>query len=101
MAPRLRIVYNEMLAAANQLASESNEIRQMYNQLKNQTEHLHGHGFRGLTSEAWFKQMEDTLLPKTNQLADILEQSSEMLKRLNSLFQQADQEVGGLFKGRG
>ncbi len=101
MAARLRIVYNETLAAANQFATESSEIRQMYNQLKSQTEHLHGHGFRGLTSEAWFKQMEDTLLPKTNQLADILEQSSEMLKRLNSLFQQADQEVGGLFKGRG
>jgi len=101
MPARLRIVYNETLAAANHLASESHEIRQMYNQLKNQTEQLHGHGFRGLTSEAWFKQMEDTLLPKTNQLADILEQSSEMLKRLNSLFQQADQEVGGLFKARG
>ncbi len=101
MAARLRIVYNETLAAANQFASESSDIRQMYNQLKSQTEHLHGHGFRGLTSESWFKQMEDTLLPKTNQLADILEQSSEMLKRLNSLFQQADQEVAGLFKGRG
>jgi len=101
MVTRLRIVYNETLAAANALSSESHEIRQMFNQLKSQTEHLHGHGFRGLTSEAWFKQMEDTLLPKTNQLADILEQSSDMLKRLNSLFQQADQEVGGLFKGRG
>ncbi len=101
MAARLRIVYNETLAAANQLASESSDIHNMYHHLKNQTEHLHGHGFRGLSSEAWFKQMEDTLLPKTNQLADILEQSSEMLKRLNSLFQQADQEVGGLFKGRG
>jgi WXG100 family type VII secretion target len=101
MPARLRIAYNETLAAANQLSSESSDIRNMYNQLKNQTEHLHGHGFRGLSSEAWFKQMEDTLLPKTNQLADILEQSSEMLKRLNSLFQQADQEVGGLFKSRG
>ncbi len=101
MAARLRIVYNETLAAANQFSTESNEIRQMYNQLKSQTEHLHGHGFRGLTSEAWFKQMEDTLLPKTNQLADILEQCSEMLKRLNSLFQQADSDVAALFKGRG
>ena len=100
MAGRLRIAYNETLGAANQLASESQDIRNMYNQLRNNTEHLHGHGFRGLTSEAWFRQMEEILLPKTNQLADILEQSSEMLKRLNSLFQQAEQEVGGLFKRR-
>jgi WXG100 family type VII secretion target len=101
MAGRLRVAYNETLAAANQLAAESQDVRNVYNQLKNHTEHLHGHGFRGLSSESWFKQMEETLLPKTNQLADILEQSSEMLKRLNSLFQQAEQEVGGLFKGRG
>lgn len=101
MPGRIRLAYNETLAAANHLSAESHDIRNMYNQLKNHTEHLHGHGFRGMTSNAWFKEMEEILLPKTNQLADILEASSEMLKRLNSLFQQAEQESAQLFKGRG
>jgi WXG100 family type VII secretion target len=100
MPGRIRLVYNETLAAANQLSSESQDIRNMCNQIRNHTEQLHGHGFRGQTSEAWFRQMEETLLPKTNQLADILEACSDKLKALNSLFQQTDQEVGGLFKRR-
>ena len=100
MAARLRIVYNEVLNAANRLESEAHEIGALYQHLQNETEQLHHAGLRGYTSDAWYKDMHETLLPKTKQLADILSRTSHLLKSLNSAFQNTEQEAGGLFKTR-
>jgi WXG100 family type VII secretion target len=98
MAGRLRIAYNEVLNAANQLSQESHDIATLHTHLTSSTEALHHSGLRGFTSDAWYKDMHEILLPKTKLLADILEQASGKLKQLNSLFQNAEQESGSFFK---
>ena len=98
MAGRFRIAYNETLNAANRLSAESHDIGNLYQHLQSSTDQLHHAGLRGFTSDAWYKDMHETLLPKTKQLADILERASQKLKQLNSLFQNTEQESGGFFK---
>lgn len=98
MAGRLRIAYNETLNAANKLSQESHDINTLFTHLQSSTDALHSSGLRGFTSDAWYKDMHEILLPKTKQLAGILDRASQTLKSLNSLFQNAEQESGSFFK---
>jgi len=98
MAGRLRIAYNEVLNAANRLGAESHDINNLFTHLQSSTEALHHAGLRGFTSDAWYKDMHEILLPKTKQLAGILERAGQQLRSLNSLFQNAEQESGSFFK---
>jgi len=98
MAGRLRIAYNEVLNAANRLSAESHDIGNLHTHLQSSTDQLHSSGLRGQTSDAWYKDMHEILLPKTKQLVGILERAGQQLKSLNSLFQNAEQESGSFFK---
>ncbi len=95
---QLRIEYNVMLGLSNSFASESHDIQQMYQSLRNNTEHLQGSGWKGVAADKWFREQESLLLPATLKLAQILNHIADLIKQLNSLFQAAEAEVGGLFK---
>jgi WXG100 family type VII secretion target len=98
MAGKLRVAYNETMNAANRLSAESHDIQTLFTHLQSSTEALHQSGLRGFTSDAWYKDMHEILLPKTKQLAGILDRAGAQLKSLNSLFQNAEQESGSFFK---
>src|SRR5689334_6437037 len=99
-AGKLRIEYNVLGNLSSKFQGEAHDVQQMYTQLKNHTEHLRGSGWIGQAADKWFNEMESLLLPKTQQLSHILNGIGDLLKQLNSLFQAAEQEVGGLFKRR-
>jgi WXG100 family type VII secretion target len=99
-AGKLRIEYNVLGNLSSKFQGEAHDVQQMYQQLKNHTEHLRGSGWIGQAADKWFNEMESLLLPKTQHLSQILNGVGDLLKQLNSLFQAAEQEVGGLFKRR-
>jgi uncharacterized protein YukE len=86
------------MGASNRLAAEAHDINNLFTHLQNSTEALHHAGLRGFTSDAWYKDMHEILLPKTKQLGGILDRAAQTLKSLNSLFQNAEQESGSFFK---
>ena len=98
MAQKIRVVYAELMTASNQFTQEGNEIGQLYQTLKSATDELHGGGFIGRTSDAWFKEMEGTVLPALQKLAQILERSSSTVKAVHSNFQAAEDESANLLK---
>lgn len=98
---KLRVEYNVMAGLSNSFAQEGHDIQQMYQHLRNQTEHLRGSGWIGRAADKWFNEQEQLLLPATLKLSQILIGVADLIKQLNSLFQAAEQEVGGLFKRAG
>jgi WXG100 family type VII secretion target len=97
-AGKLRIEYNVLGNLSSKFQGEAHDIQQMYQALKNHTEHLRGSGWIGRAADQWFNEMENILLPKTQMLGQILDGIGNLLKQLNSIFQAAEQEVGSLFK---
>ena len=98
MADKLRIVYSEVLKAASIVSEEAHAIGSLHDHLAADTDQLHHAGLRGYTSDAWYKDMHETLLPKTKELAAILESISEIIKVLAKLFQDTEQESAQVFK---
>lgn len=97
-AGKLRVEYNTLGSLSSKFSAEAHDIQQQYQNLKNHTEHLRGSGWIGRAADQWFNEMENLLLPKTQQLSHILDAIAQLLKQLNTLFQAAEQEVGALFK---
>jgi len=95
---KLRIEYNVMGTLSSKFHAEAHDIQQMYQALRNHTEHLRGSGWIGRAADKWFQEMENLLLPATLKLSQILGGIGDLIKQLNSLFQAAEQEVGALFK---
>lgn len=98
MPVRIRLVYNDLLSAANTMAQEAHETQQLYQFLNNAADELHGSGFVGRTADAFHKGMEQELLPATARLSKLLDRSAQTLKAVHSAFQSAEDESAGIFK---
>jgi WXG100 family type VII secretion target len=90
-----------MGSLSSSFSSEGHDIQQMYQHLKQHSEHLRGSGWVGRAADQWLNEMEQLLLPATLKLAQILIGLNDLIKALNTLFQGAEQECGALFKRRG
>jgi WXG100 family type VII secretion target len=95
---KIRLVYNDILSAANTFAQEGHETQQLYQFLNNAADELHGSGYIGKTADAFHRAMEQELLPATQRLAKLLERSAQTLKMVHSAFQSAEDESAGIFK---
>ena len=98
MADKLRIVYSEVLKAANVVAQEAHAISALHDRLAADADQLHHAGLRGYTSDVWYKDMAEILLPKTKELASILQAISDIINVLVKLYQNAEQESAQVFK---
>ena len=100
MAARIRMHYTDMGQAAQALSQEGQNIQQLYSALKNQTEGLHNNGWKGRGADAFFREMEGTILPGVQKLNNALSHSSDTINKIHQIFQNAEQEAAQLFKTR-
>jgi WXG100 family type VII secretion target len=100
MPGKIRAQYNDIKQAGQAFSNESNAIQSMSNQLKARTEDLHGKGWQGLGSDAYFKEMEGTILPALKRLEAALNSMSSTMKQVHDLFHNAENDVNQLFTKR-
>src|SRR4051795_8388315 len=100
MAGRIRAQYSDLTQASQAFTNEAHTIGSMYNQLKGRTEDLHGKGWQGLGSDAYFKEMEGTILPALKRLEGALNSMSSTMKQVHDLFHNAENDVNQLFTKR-
>jgi WXG100 family type VII secretion target len=98
MAAKIRMQYTDMGQAAQALSQEGQNIQTLYSQLKGQTESLHNNGWKGRGADAFFKEMEGTILPAVQKLNNALDHSADTINKIHQIFQNAETEAAQLFK---
>jgi WXG100 family type VII secretion target len=100
MPGRIRAHYNDLQQASQAFNNEAHTIGSMYNQLKGRTEDLHGKGWQGLGSDAYFREMEGTVLPAIKRLEAALNSMGSTIKQVHDIFHNAESDVNQLFTKR-
>jgi WXG100 family type VII secretion target len=98
MAKRIRAHYADLGQAAQAMSAEAANIQQMEHQLKGRVQDLHSKGWNGQGSDAFFKEMEQLVLPAIHRCHDALENNAQAINKIHSVFSAADDDVSQLFK---
>ena len=93
-------IAGDMGQAAQALNQEGQNVQTMYNQLKSHTESLHNNGWKGRGADAFFREMEGTILPAVQKLINAMDHSADTIKKIHDIFTSAEQEAAQLFKAR-
>ena len=101
MAKRIRAHYPDLGQAAQAMSSEAANILQMEHQLKGRVADLHSEGWNGQGSDAFFKEMEQLVLPAIHRCHKALEDNAQAINKIHSIFSSADDDVSQLFKQTG
>ncbi len=101
MTDKVKTDYEALSDAANRFSQESDRIKQVAGRLGHGAENLKRTSWTGKGAEAFFKEVEGSILPAYRRLADALKEASTILKALSKLFQDAEQEASGFVKGTG
>jgi WXG100 family type VII secretion target len=98
MAPRIRAHYGDLGQARDAMHSEADTVVQMTAHLKARIGDLHAKNWTGQGSDAFFREMEQTILPAMKRLSTALEQNGQVMGAISRIFQEADQDVVALFR---
>jgi WXG100 family type VII secretion target len=95
---RIQANYDDLGAAANLFARESQQTQQLMQQVGQLVGSLQGGGWIGLGANAFFQEMEELVNPAMQRLVNALNDASSAAKRIADVFKQAEEEAGSLFR---
>lgn len=97
MADEIKADYEQLEQVANKFSSQSEEIQQMLQQVKNGMEKLEP-DWIGRGSEAFFREMQGEILPAVQRLQQALEEANRVTKEIIETVQQAEDEAASPFR---
>ena len=93
--------YEALTDAGNRFSQESDRIKQIAGRLGRGAENLKRTSWTGKGADAFFHEVETSILPMYRRLSDALKEASKVMKDLGKLFQDAEQEASATVKGTG
>jgi WXG100 family type VII secretion target len=98
MADRIDVDYDELTRIAKSFSSEADAIAQLTTQTRAKVAGLHGNGWIGQGSEAFFAEMENLVLPSMDRLQKALDDTSSRTLDVIKTFHDAEDEARSLFQ---
>jgi WXG100 family type VII secretion target len=98
MANKVQAKYDELDQISGRLSEGSNRVSEMQAKLRSQIDVLQGGGWIGRGSDAFYNEMEDTVLPAVKKLEDALENASKVLRQAADRLKSAEQEASARFR---
>lgn len=97
MAEEFRAKYDDLEKVATQFSKQSEAINSMQQKLKASMSSLKS-GWIGVGSDAFFAEMEQTVLPASNRLKEVLGAASAVTKQISQLSRTAEEEASSRFR---
>jgi WXG100 family type VII secretion target len=98
MADQVEADYQALNKIASQFAQQASAIQQMFQKVSSQTNSLANGGWKGRGSDAFFKEMQDLVLPGVQRLRQSLEEASRVTKQVSSEMSKAEEEASSPFR---
>jgi WXG100 family type VII secretion target len=97
MADEVKADYEQLEQVANKFSSQSEEIQQVLQQVRNNMEKLEP-DWIGRGSDAFFREMQSEVLPAVQRLQQALEEANRVTKEVVQTMQQAEEEASAPFR---
>lgn len=95
MADKIEVDYEEMDRLAKAFLSEAEALTNLLTQTRNKVSGLHGAGWVGVGSDAFFNETETVVLPGFDRLQKAITQTGERTQELVRLMSDAEEEASG------
>ena len=97
MADEVKADYEQLEQVASKFSSQSEEIQQMFQTVKNNMDKLEP-DWIGRGSEAFFSEMQSEVLPAVMRLQQALEEANRVTKEVVQTMQDAEEEASSPFR---
>ena len=97
MADEVKADYEQLEQVASKFSSQSEEIQQMLQTVKNNMDQLEP-DWIGRGSEAFFSEMQSEVLPAVQRLQQALEEANRVTKEVVQTMQDAEEEASSPFR---
>ncbi|MAT42807.1 MAG: hypothetical protein CL609_10725 [Anaerolineaceae bacterium] len=94
----IELNYEEMQKCIQVFQNEASDLTTLYNNVRNQTEQLHGDKFVGKAADKFYDEMNNLVFPGLDRLVKALQHGAESLTKINESIDQAETEASGYFK---
>lgn len=97
MADKTQVDYDQLLSFIKSFEAEAEAYQALYKETSNKVEELHGGGWVGRGSEAFFSEMHNEILPAVQRLSQALQQAGQISREIAEIFNKAEEESQSFF----
>lgn len=98
MADQVDVDYQALAKIVSQFSQQASQIQQMYQRVNSQTNSLSNGGWKGRGSDAFFREMQELVLPGVKRLKEALEEASRVTKQVSDEMSKAEEEASNPFR---
>ena len=100
-SPKVRTDYEEMKQLVSGFKQAGEASQKSLQAIRREKDVLQGGDWVGKGATAFYKEMDDSVLPTLNRLVNALNSAASTTSKISSLMKQAEDEASGVFKGEG
>lgn len=93
MANIVQIDYDKMRQVADAFAQQSAEVKRILNTVEDQINVLKAEKWKAESATAYYNEMDHTVCPAVNKLAQKLDLASEVCKQISATLKKAEQDA--------
>ena len=97
MAEQIQVNYEALEQIENKFAQLANEVQEMAGKIKSRDNNLRQGGWVGRGSDAFYREMDDLVMPAIGRLREALQEGGQALNRVARIFGEAEEEGQGGF----
>ena len=97
----IRVDYDALAEIAARFAQQAQQAQQVFQAISSSKGQLEQGGWEGRGADSFYAEMESDVLPAVNRLHQALNEASAITSKISQIWQQADEEASGPFKGGG
>src|SRR5258708_35589609 len=92
-AAKIRANYDQLKQVASTFAKNSDECKRTLQNIKGNKDTLSGGGWIGQGAPAFYKEMDDSVLPTFQRLINALGRAQNSISQISSIMQNAEQQA--------
>src|SRR5258708_7895633 len=98
-AATIRANYDQLKQVASTFAKNSDECKRTLQKIKGNKDTLQGGDWIGQGATAFYKEMDDSVLPTLQRLVNALDTAQNSISQISSIMQGAEQQASNVLKG--
>ena len=100
-SPKVRTDYEELKQLVSGFQQAGEAAQQSLQAIRREKDTLQGGDWMGKGATAFFKEMDDSVLPTLSRLVKALNSAASTTSKISGLMKQAEDEASSVFKGEG
>ncbi len=98
MSDKVEADYQALSKIASQFTQQASQIQQMYQKVNSQMNNLHNGGWKGRGSDAFYREMQELVLPGVQRLRQALEEAGRVTREVSADMAKAEEEASAPFR---